>query len=97
MASYDVKALFSSVPMDLAFAIVQHRLQQDPLLPPKSSPCWSFALKMHTSSSRVSISNRPMVQPWVPPLAHSLPTCSWKSAKLKPSVLPPPPIYGSGT
>ena len=32
--------------------------------------------------------NRSMVQPWDPPSAHSLPTCSWKSLRLKPLTLP---------
>ena len=29
--------------------------------------------------------NRHMVQPWVPPSVPSLPTCSWRSLKLRPS------------
>ena len=32
MASYVVKALFTSVPVDLSIAIVQCKLEQDPLL-----------------------------------------------------------------
>ena len=31
MASYDVKVLFTSVPIDPSIAIVKHKLQQDPL------------------------------------------------------------------
>ena len=37
MDSYDIKALFTSVPMDLALAIFQNRLQQDCLLPHRTS------------------------------------------------------------
>ena len=36
------------------------------------------------------------VQPWVTPLAPSMPTCSWKSLKLRPSVLPLSPVYDLG-
>ena len=32
--------------------------------------------------------SRSVVQPWVPPLVLSLPTCSWKSLKSKPLALP---------
>ena len=37
MVSYDVKALFTSVPIDPAIKIDQSRLQQDPLLPQRLS------------------------------------------------------------
>ena len=37
MASYDVKALFTSVPMDPSTATVKYKLQQDPLLSPGTS------------------------------------------------------------
>ena len=69
--------------------------QQDLLLPNRTSmsitqiiTLQEFCLKTPASSSRVSILNRSMVQSWVPPLAPSLPTCSWKSLKLRPLVLP---------
>ena len=62
MVSYDVKAPFTSTPVDPAINIVQNKLQQDPLLShkptfqsPKSSACLSYALKTPTSSSRVSV------------------------------------------
>ena len=35
--------------------------------------------------------NRSMVQPWVSPSVPSLPTCSWKSLRLKPLALSPTP------
>ena len=37
MVSYDVKALFTLVPADPAITVVQNRLQQDPLLPHRTS------------------------------------------------------------
>ena len=37
MASYDVKALFTSVPVDPSIAIVKCKLQQDPLLSQRTS------------------------------------------------------------
>ena len=73
ITSFDVKALSTSVPVDSSIQIVLHRLSQDttlhkgPACPShKSSSCWSSALNILTSSSRVSIMNRSMVQPWVP-------------------------------
>ena len=54
----------------------------------KSSSYWSSASNMLTSSSVVSIMNRSMVQLWVLPSAPSLPTCSWKSLRLKPLAFP---------
>ena len=50
-----------------------------------------FASKTHTSSSKVSIINRSMVQPWVPPLSLLLPTCLGKSLKSRPLALPHTP------
>ena len=77
-SSYDVKALFTSVLVDPAIDIVKQRLSLDPTLPqriqmtiPQLSRYWSSASKTHTSSSRVNIMNRFMVQPWVPPPAAS--------------------------
>ena len=74
MTSYDVKALFTSVPVDPSIAIVQCILQQEPLLSQRTSmsipqifTLLEFCLKTHTSSSRECIMNRSMVQSWVPP------------------------------
>ena len=50
-----------------------------------------FCLKTPISSSRLHIMNMSMVQTWVPPLAPLSPTCLWKSSKLSPAVLLPPP------
>ena len=76
--SFDVKALFTSVPVKTSIQIVKQRLQQDNTLPQrtsmsihKSHPYWSSASPTHTSSSRVSIMNKSKVQLWGPPLAPS--------------------------
>ena len=37
MVSYDVKALFTSLPMDLAISFVKHKLEWKPLLPHRTS------------------------------------------------------------
>ena len=96
MVSYDVKAHFTSVSIDPTIIIVHCKLQQDPLHSqrnlmsiPQIVTLLRFCLKMQTSSSRVSIMNRSMVQQWVPPLAPSSQTCLLKSSKLRLSVLPP--------
>ena len=88
MTLYDVKALFTSVPVDPSINIVEHKLLQDPTLPQRTnmsiqqlSYYWSSTSKTHTSSSKVSIMNRSMVLPWVPTSSPSLPTCLWKSLK----------------
>ena len=102
MASYDVKRLFTSVPMKPSVNIVKQKLQMDPLLPqrtnmsiPQIVTLPEFCLKKHTSSSKVSIMNRSMVLPWVPPLAPSMPTYLWKSLKSRTSALPhTPSTYG---
>ena len=69
ISSYDVKALFTSIPVDPGIIIVKQRLTQDPSLPQRTQmsipqialPFWSSALKTPTSSSRESIMNRFMV------------------------------------
>ena len=102
MTSYDVEALFTSVPMDPSLNIVKQKLQQDPLLSqttymsiPQIITHLEFCLKTHTSSLKVNITNRSMVLPWVPPLALLLPTCLWKSSKSRPLALSQqPPVYG---
>ena len=96
--SYDVKALFTSVPVDPAINIVKQRLTQDPSLSqrtqmsiPEIVTLLEFYLKNTYFLFRVSIMNRFMcshwVQPWVPTSAPSQPTCSWKSLKPKHSNL----------
>ena len=68
ITSFDVKALFTTVPVDISILIVQQKLAQDPTLPQRTSmsivhsthilPFWSSALKTHTSSSKVGFMNR---------------------------------------
>ena len=96
MVSYDFKALFAAVPVDCAISIVKHNLQQDPLLSKRTSKSITqvisfleFCCKNTHSSSRVSLLNGSMVQPWVTPPAPLFPTCSWKSSNPKPSALLP--------
>ena len=98
MKLYDVKSLFISVPVDSSINIVKHKLLQDPTLPQRTSmsiqqniTLLEFCSKTHTSSSKVSIINRSMVQPWLPPSGTSLSTCLWKSSKLRPLALPHTP------
>ena len=69
ITSFDVKALYTSVPVPPAIQIVKQRLQQDPTLPQKTAcpyhklhPYWSSVLPTLTSSSRVSIMNKSKVQ-----------------------------------
>ena len=96
MTSYNVKALFTSVPMDPSINIVKEKLQQDPTLPQRTKisisqiilHSWSFASETLPSSSKVSITNSSMVQPWVPLLALLLPNCLWNSLKSRPLALP---------
>ena len=78
MTSFDVKALFTSVPVDPSVQIVQQNLAQDPTLPQRTSmsiqqivTSWSSALKTHTSSSKVHFMNRSKVLLRVPPLVPS--------------------------
>ena len=76
LSSYDVSALFTSVPVDPALNIIMDLLENDytsrkgqywQLV--ASFSYWSFVLKTHTSLSRASSMNRLRVQPWVPQLA----------------------------
>ena len=95
MTSYDVKTLFTSVPVDPSINIVKqnynriHFSHKGPACPyHKQSLSWSFASKTHTSSSKVSIMNRSMVLQWIPSLVLSLPTCLWKSLRSRSLALP---------
>ena len=97
MTSYDVKILFTSVPVDPPINIVNKitigstSLTMDQHVHTIKSQFWSFASKRQTSSSKVNIMNRSMVLPWVVPLGPSLPTCLWKSSKSMPLALPHTP------
>ena len=95
MASYGVNALFTSVPMDLSINIVKCKIQKDPLpcqrtnmSIPQIISLLEFFLKTHISSSKLSIMNRSMALSWVLPLVPLLPTCLFKTMKLRPSAWP---------
>ena len=96
ISSYDVKVLFTSVPVYPAISTIKHKLQQDPKLHSRTSmslqhvtTLLEFCLKIPASSSKVSIMNRGMVQLWVPLSVPLWPTCSWRSLSPRPSALPP--------
>ena len=64
-------------------SLIKHKLQQDTQLHYRTSIhhiiiTIGIFLKNTISSSRVSIMNRYMVQPWVTPSIPLWPTCSWK-------------------
>ena len=79
MTSFDVKALFTSVPGDPSIEIVQNKIgtgsypttKDQYVHPANSYPSWSSALKTHISSSKVSFMNRSMLLLWVPQLLLS--------------------------
>ena len=99
ITSYDIKATFSSVPVDPSIGIVKLELLQDPTLPQRTNMSMhqivtllEFCHKNTFFSSKVSIMNRSMVLPWVVPSAPSVPTCLWKSLKSRPLVPPHTPL-----
>ena len=70
--SYDVAALFTSIPVKPALEVVKKKLEQDKELhqrttiPPKTSwTCWSFAYAIPISCSRAIIMSKPKGQLWV--------------------------------
>ena len=78
ITSFDVKALFTSMPVQPSIQIVHNRLQQDTTLPqrttmsiPQIISLLEFCLTHTYFSSRVSIMNRYKVQLWDPPSATS--------------------------
>ena len=78
ITSYDVKSLFTSVPVQPAIQIVKqdsnrtpHSLKGLPCQSHKSPHSWSSASPKPTSSSRVSIISKHKVQLWDPPSAPS--------------------------
>ena len=79
ITSFDVKALFTSVPVQPAIQIINNRLQQDNTLPQRDShvhppnhlPPGILPNSKPTSSSRVSIINKHKEQPWDPQSAQS--------------------------
>ena len=78
LSTYDVSALFTSVPVDPALNIIRDLLERT--TPSRkgqywqlvtSFSYWSFVLKRHTSPSKTSSMNGFRVQPWVPQSAPS--------------------------
>ena len=70
--SYDVAALFTSIPVKPAIEVVKKKLEQDtelhqePPCPPKTSwTCWSLAYATPVSCSRAIIMSKPRGQLWV--------------------------------
>ena len=95
MIFYYIKALFTSVPVDPSINIVKQNYSRTLHCPQRTNmsikhiiTLLEFCLKIHTSSSKVSIMNRSMVLPWIPPSAPSLPTSLWKSLRSRPLALP---------
>ena len=91
MASYDIKGLFTAVPVDPAIAIVKYGLQHDPSLPNRTSlsipqiiTLLEFYLK-NTYFLFQGILHKSVGVPMGFPL--SLAACSWKSLKPRPSDL----------
>ena len=95
MAYYDVKALFTSVPIDPSINIVKCKLQQDPLLSqmtnmsiPQVVSCLEFCLEntyfLFQGMYYKQVHGAAMGSPLVP----YLPSYSWKSLKLRSFTLP---------
>ena len=90
LSSYDVSALFTSVPVDPALIIIKDLLVKDHTLKERTVMgvdaiifLLEFCLKTHTSPSKASSMNRLRVQPWVPQLAPLLPTSTWSTLEQK--------------
>ena len=73
LSSYDVSALFTSVPIDPALKIIKDLLVKDPTLKDRTVIgiddiilLLEFCLKIPISPSKASSLNRLRVQPWVP-------------------------------
>ena len=76
LSSYDVSALFTSVPIDPALNIIKDLLVKDNTLKERTlwklrtlSCYWNFVSKIHTFLSKASSMNRLRVLPWVLQLA----------------------------
>ena len=76
LSSYDVSALFTTVPIDPALNIIKDLLDKDTTLKERTvmgvgtlSSYWSSVSRTPTSLSKASSMNRLRVLPWVPQLA----------------------------
>ena len=83
ITSYDVKALYTLVPVHPDISIMRHRLEQNMQLHLRT--LLEYCLKRPISHSKVSIINRYVGQPWGLLLVPLWPTCSWKILKSRPS------------
>ena len=70
--SYDVAALFTSMPVKSALEVVKKKLEQDTELHQRTTmstqtswTCWSFAYATPISCSMAIIMNKPRGQLWV--------------------------------
>ena len=98
MTSYDVKALFTSVPVDPSINTVKDKFLQDPTLPKRTNMSFQkiitlleFCLKNSYFLFQVSVANRSIMLPWVPQSAPSLPPCLWNILRSRPLALPHTP------
>ena len=76
LSSYDVSALFTSVPIDPALKVIKDLLDKDTTLKEEQlwkletlSSFWNSVSETPTSLSKASSMNRLRVLPWVPQLA----------------------------
>ena len=84
LSSYDVSALFTSVPVDPALNIIKDLLEKDHTLKERTVMDVSDIIllsvsRTHTFLSKTSSMNRLRVQPWVPQLAPLQPISTWST------------------
>ena len=86
LSSYDVSALFTSVPVDPALNIIKDLLEKDHTLKERTVmevsdiiSYWSSVSKTHTFLSKTSSMNSLREQPWVPQLARLWPISTWST------------------
>ena len=95
MTSYDVKALFISVPMDPSINIVRQNLQQNPLLSQRTNmsiPQTITLMEFHLKNTYFLFQGKYYKQVhgavMGSPLTPLLPACLWKSLKSRPLAVP---------